>query len=693
MTKRIDSTLVLIAALIGAASSMLASGVAVAGETALVANAAAASSGIETGNGDVGVRVQDDFYRHVNGTWLKNTEIPADRAGWGAFQELGERSLSQLHGIIEAVANDAPKALAGDERMIGDLFASYMDEARLESLGLKPLKQDLALIDDLKSRKGIPALIAHFNRIGAIAPYDLGIHQDARDSTRYVVDLVQSGLGLPDRDYYLKQDEARMRDVLGKYRAHIEKMLTLVGDKDAAAKSKQIVELETRLARAQWTKVQNRDPVKTYNKLDLAKLNALTKGYDWKSYLATANIEGKVTYVIVSQPSYLKAFNRILRTTPLTAWKNYFAWHVLSSYAHLLNRAIADEDFAFNGTVLTGAPQQEPRWKRAVHLEEGAIGESLGRLYVARYFPPEYKSRMEKLVGNLLAAYRISIDSLDWMSPATKKEAQAKLAAFTAKIGYPNKWRDYSSLKINRDDLVGNVRRAIEFEYQRNVAKLGQPVDRGEWGMTPQTVNAYYDPGLNEIVFPAAILQPPFFNAAADDAVNYGAIGAVIGHEISHGFDDMGAQYDGAGNLRDWWSKEDHRKFKAKTSMLIKQYGGYSPVAGYRLNGELTLGENIADNAGLAIAYKAYRLALAGEEAPLIDGLSGDQRFYVGWAQAWRQKHREEDVVLRLKTDPHSPPQFRANGTVANQAAFYSAFGVGKGDMMYVPPERRVTIW
>jgi len=439
--------------------------------------------------------------------------------------------------------------------------------------------------------------------------------------------------------------------------------------------------------------VQNRDPVKVYNKKELTQLAALTPGYDWKSYLTDAGLDGKLSYVIVSQPSYMTGFDKILKSTPLATWKNYFTWHVLSGNARYLSKAFSDENFAFYGTALNGIPEQQPRWKRAINLEEGAIGEGLGKLYVAQYFPPENKARMEKLVGNLLEAFSQSVDTLDWMSPETKKEAKAKLATFMPKIGYPSKWRDYSPLEIKRDDLIGNVERANLFDFQRKVNKLGQPVDRTEWDMTPQTVNAYYNPEMNEVVFPAAILQPPFFNPQADDAVNYGAIGAVIGHEISHGFDDQGSQYDGNGNLRDWWTKEDHERFAAKTAALVKQYGAYSPLPGYNVNGELTLGENIADNSGLTIAYKAYKLSLGGREAPVIDGFSGEQRFYLGFGQVWRGKVRDNAAIVRIKTDPHSPPQFRGNGTVKNQLGFYSAFGVKEGDTMYLPPDQRVLMW
>jgi len=685
--------------LISAISLLFTAAAAQAVDAPVAARSATASaptvlvSGIEQKNIDTSVRVQDNFYQYVNGVWLKNNEIPADKSGWGAFYELYDDTLPQLRGIIEATVKDGGKKPGSEAQQIGDLYESYMDEARLEALGLKPLDAEFARVAALKDKKQIPALIAHFNQIGIAAPYDIGVDQDNRDSTKYAVGFGQSGLGLPDRDYYLKKDDAKLKEARVRYLAHITKMLTLAGDKSAAAKARQIVALETKLAQAQWTKVQNRDPVKVYNKLELPKLAKLTPGYDWKQYLHSAGLDGKLTYVIVSQPSYMSGFDKLLKSTPLSVWKNYFAWHVLSSNASHLSKAFSDENFAFYGTALNGVPEQPPRWKRAVNLEEGAVGEGLGKLYVAQYFPPENKARMEKLVGNLLEAYRQSIDTLDWMGPETKKEAKAKLATFMPKIGYPSKWRDYSALEIKKDDLIGNVERANLFEFQSNANKLGQPIDRTEWEMTPQTVNAYYKAELNEVVFPAAILQPPFFNVQADDAVNYGAIGAVIGHEISHGFDDQGAQYDGSGNLRDWWSKEDHERFAAKTAALVKQYGAYSPLPGYNVNGELTLGENIADNSGLAIAYKAYKLSLDGKEAPVIDGLTGEQRFYLGFGQVWRAKVRDNAAIVRIKTDPHSPPQFRGNGTVKNQPGFYSAFGVKEGDAMYLPPEQRVLMW
>ena len=651
------------------------------------------SSGIDLQYVDPAARAQDDFYRHVNGLWLQKTEIPADKSRWGAFSELQENTLPQLRGIIDAASKDPAATQGSDTQKIGDMYASFMDQATRDRLGRAPLAGDFARIDSMHDKKQIAGVIAYFNQIGATAPIDFDITQDSKDATKYVAEIGQGGLGLPDRDYYLKDDDAKLKDARLKYQALIEDMLAKGGDKQAAANARDILALETAIAKIQWTKVENRDPVKTYNRIELAKLVALTPGYDWKTYQRATGIDGRVTYLVANQPSYFNGLAKVIESTPLPVWKAYFKWQLLNRYAPYLAQADVDRRFAFYGTVLRGVPQNEVTWKRGVRLVEGGAGEILGKLYVEKYFPPENKARMEKLVANLMVAYRQSIDTLDWMSPDTKKEAQKKLSTFAPKIGYPNKWRDYSKLTVEKKDLVGNVRRATTFEYQRQLAKLGKPLDRTEWGMTPQTINAYYNPQLNEIVFPAAILQPPFFNATADDAVNYGGIGAVIGHEISHGFDDQGSQFDELGNLRDWWTKDDHQKFAVKTKALVAQYAAYSPLPGYFVNGELTLGENIADNSGLAIAYKAYRLSLGGKEAPVIDGLTGDQRFYLGWAQVWRGKSRDAQVIVQIKSDPHSPEQFRGNGTLKNQPGFYSAFGVKEGDKMYLKPEERVLIW
>jgi predicted metalloendopeptidase len=661
---------------------------------AQAASQAALQSGVDLQYVDHSVRPQDDVYRYLNGKWLDSFQLPADKATYGSFTAIDDATQEQLRGIVDGLAQAAggPAAADPDVRKLTDLYASFMDEARLETLGLKPLQTEFAAIDALANRNEIPALIAHLNHIGAGAPYDFDINQDARNSLQYAVIISQSGLGMPDRDYYLK-DDAKLKEARAKYLAHIGKMLGMSGDAQAEAHAAAILDLETALARVQWTRVENRDPIKTYNKTSIADLATLMPGYDWGRYVRGSGMAGKVDSVIIAQPSYFSALDKLMTATPLPVWKVYFKWHVLAAAAPYLSKSFVDERFAFRGTVLSGIPENRPRWKRGIGLLDDAMGEALGKRYVEKYFPPQNKARMAALVHNLLDAYRRDIDTLDWMGPETKKGAQAKLAKLVTKIGYPDKWRDYSALQISRDDLWGNVVRANEFEYQRNVDKLGKPVDRNEWQMTPQTVNAYYNARMNEIVFPAAILQPPFFNVDADDAVNYGGIGAVIGHEISHGFDDKGSQYDADGNLHDWFTKQDHDRFAVKTHALVAQYDAYEPVPGFHVNGELTLGENIGDNSGLAIAYKAYELSLAGRAAPVIDGLTGPERLYLGWVQVWRGKVRESEAIQRIKTDPHSPPAVRGTAPVVNQAGFYAAFGVKEGDKMYLPPERRVSIW
>jgi putative endopeptidase len=651
-------------------------------------------SGIDTQYFDNRVRAQDDLYRHANGKWLDRTVIPHDKSDYDAFEILADDVENQLRGLIEGLKRSSDPA-DPDQSKIADLYGSFMDEAALERLGTTPLDAEFARIDALRGKGDIAALIAHFNRIGVTAPYATLVHQDAKNSTKYVFDLRQDGLGMPDRDYYL-QNEPRLLSIRKLYAEYVEQTLSLVGDAQASNDARNILALETELARAQWTKVENRDPVKTYNKIALVNLPRLAPGYDWSVYLRQSGVTGRVDSVVVSQPSFIAAFDRLVHKTPLSVWRAYFRWRLLSDFAPFLSKEFVDRNFAFYGTALLGVEQNEPRWKRGVKLVDRSLGESLGRLYVARYFPPESKVRMDRLVENLLAAYRTDLSTLDWMSPQTRLKAADKLAKLDTKIGYPVKWRDYSALDIVHGDLLGNVVRAREFEYNRNLRKLGQPVDRTEWFMTPQTVNAYYDPEHNEIVFPAAILQPPFFNARADDAANYGGIGAVIGHEISHGFDDQGSQYDGEGNLLDspgWFTRADLERFKLRTRALIAQYSAYAPVPGYPINGALTLGENIADNSGLAIAYKAYRLSLNGRDAPVMDGMTGAQRFFIGWAQIWRDKARDKQAIEWIKTDPHSPDRFRGTIPEMNQAAFYDAFDVRPGDRMYLAPDKRVTLW
>ncbi len=652
---------------------------------------AASNMGLDTTDFDAATRPQDDLYGYVNGKWIERTEIPADKATWGAANELQEKTRTQLRGLLEAAAGTAVST--PEERKLGDLYKSFMDEARADSLGMKPIAGELARIDAVKTQAGLAVLFAHWSRVGVDVPFDIQVHQDNKDATKYIADLGQAGLGLPDRDYYLK-DDARFKDVRSKYQAHIARMLALAGEPRTAADADaaSILAFETKIAEAQWTKVENRDPIKTYNKVELTELPQVAH-FDWKRYLADAGIAEHATYVIVSQPSYLKKLSAITEDTPMPVWRAYLRFTLLRAYAPYLSKPWVDEEFGFDGTVVSGIPTNQVRWKRGVNFVERAMGEALGQLYVAKYFPPANKARMEALVANLLATYKTSIDQLDWMGPETKAQAQAKLAKFTSKIGYPKRWRDYTHLQTRPEDLLGNLMRANAFEYQRNINKLGKPIDRDEWGMTPQTINAYYNSEMNEIVFPAAILQPPFFDASADDAVNYGAIGMVIGHEISHGFDDQGSQFDGDGNLHDWWTAQDHERFKAKTQALVAQYSAYEPVPGYKLNGELTLGENIADNSGLAIAYKAYHLSLGGQPGPVIAGLTADQRFYLSVAQAFRAKTREAEAIRRVKIDPHSPPKFRVLGSVTNQDPFFEAFGVKPADHMYRTPEQRVHIW
>jgi len=655
-----------------------------------VAASSARVSGIDVAGLDRSVRPQDDFNAFVNGKWLAATEIPADKSSYGAFDKLYDNAQEQLRTLVEEAVRD-PSA-AGEPRQIADFYRSFMDEATLDRKALAPLEAEFARIAALKSKTALPAELAHLQAISVRVPFALYVHPDNRDSSRYLVDLVQDGLGLPDRDYYLAEDET-LAGIRAEYQTHIEKMLRLAGEADAAKEARDIVSLETAIAKAHWTQVENRDPIKGYNKFAVQKLRQLSPQVDWNAYLKALALNGRVTSVNVKQPSYFKALSGIIDTAPLEVWKTYLRWHLISDYAPYLSKPFVDTHFAFYGTVLEGVPENRARWKRGISLLDQMIGEALGKRYVERYFPATSKQRVDALVHNLLEAYRLDIDSLAWMGPETRREAREKLAKITTKIGYPDRWRDYSSLVVAADDLVGNVRRAAEFEFARNLKKLGQPVDRTEWGMTPQTINAYYNPEMNEIVFPAAILQPPFFSAAADDAVNYGAIGAVIGHEISHGFDDEGSQFDGQGNLRDWWTATDHAAFAQKTKALVAQYSAFEPVAGFHLNGELTLGENIADNSGLAIAFKAYRLSLNGASAPVIDGFTGEQRFYIGFAQVWREKARDNYMIELIKSDPHAMPSCRVLGTVANQPGFFSAFDVHAGDRMFRAETERVLMW
>ncbi|WP_226565328.1 M13 family metallopeptidase [Shewanella chilikensis] len=664
-------------------------------EVAKTATAAAVSqalgSGIEFANFDKSVRPQDDFYTYVNGGWIKNTEIPADRTSTGAFYDLREKSRDDVKAIIEEVAQSKDLKPGSDEQKVADLYRSFMDSYKLNQLGIKPLESELAIIDAIKDKQALAAYFGKSQILGGGTPMAFYIDVDAKDSSRYATHIWQYGLSLPEKDYYFNEGE-RFVNIRKAFVEHIVKMFTLAGFAEPQQSAEAIMKLETAIAAKHWDVVESRDSTKTYNKFEVKELSTLAPDIDWNAYLTALGAD-KQADIIINQPSFIEGLNQIVKDTDLATWKTYMRWQLLTHFASDLSEPLDKENFEFFAKTLNGQQEQEPRWKRGVAKVNSLLGEVVGKVYVKRHFAPEAKERMEHLVENLRGAYADSIDELEWMGADTKVAAKEKLAKFNPKIGYPDKWEDYSKLTIKADDLVGNEIRAGEVEHQKQLAKLGSPIDKGEWHMTPQTVNAYYNPTMNEIVFPAAILQPPFFNMAADDAVNYGGIGAVIGHEMGHGFDDQGAKFDGEGNMRDWWTEQDLKEFAARGKALIAQYDGYYVFDDLHVNGSLTLGENIGDLSGVTIAYKAYKKSLAGKEAPVIDGLSGDERFFLGFAQIWRAKIKEEAMRNRVATDPHSPAKFRAIGSLSNMPQFYSTFDVKPGDGMYIEPAQRVKIW
>jgi predicted metalloendopeptidase len=647
-------------------------------------------SGLVLANFDRSVRPQDDLFRFVNGSWLARTEIPADRSNYGAFNKLADDVETNLRSIAEEAA--ASTATEGTEqRMIGDLHSSFMDEARAEQLGLTPLDGELSRIEGIKTRATLVDYLSHMQVLAINNPVAMAIQPDAKRPDVYTIYADQAGLGMPDRDYYLS-DDAKFVAIRAKYQQYLIALLEMTGHKDATRAASAVMSLESRLAKAQWPNVDLRNVDKVYNPFDLAGAGKLTPAIDWPRYLEMMGVAGHDS-VIIGEPGYFKELSRALGDVPLATWRDYLRARVVDDLAPYLNKAAVDLAFDFNGRTITGTPEIRPRWKRALSETEAAIGDTLGKAYVARHYPPAAKARMDQLIANLRGAFAASIDELEWMGPETRRAAHAKLDSFAVKIGYPEKWKDYPGLVIRRDDLVGNVLRAREVNHRREVRKLGQPIDRTEWFMTPQTVNAYYNPLANEIVFPAAILQPPFFDMNADDAVNYGGIGAVIGHEISHGFDDQGRKFDGQGMLRDWWTAEDKQRFQAHAGALVSQYSAFSPLPGLNVNGELTLGENIGDLSGLAVAYKAYQRALEGKPAPVIDGFTGEQRFFLGWGQIWARKYRDDEMRKRILTDPHSPSEYRCNGVARNMPQFAAAFEVKAGDRLYLAPEQQVRIW
>ena len=650
--------------------------------------------GIDLSAMDRTVRPQDDFFRFVSGTWVDRTPIPADMSSYGAFPMLRDEAAAAVRGILEetTAGEPAPGSIA---QKVGGFYQSFMDSARIERIGVQPLSGELAAIGAIATRADFPAAFVRMATAGGRLPFSVGVGQDPKQSDLYAVLISQSGLGMPDRDYYLRTD-GKFAAIRKGYTDHIAELLTFAGQRDPRGAADRILALETQLAAAQWDRARGRDRNATYNKMTLAELQAATPNFAWQTYFSQVAGRGRaaeVKDVIVRQPDYLRAVDAALAATPVSTWKEYLAFGLIGGNADYLSSAFVNADFQFYGGVIGGREENLPRWKRGVSAVESTLGEPVGRLYIDKYFKQDAKARMDELVRNLLAAFNVGIDGLEWMSPATRVQAHAKLAKYTLKIGYPDRWRDFSGLDVKEDDLVGNVMRGRQFQQDEMWARLGAPVERWRWGFTPQTVNASYNAVNNEITFPAGILQPPFFNVDADDAVNYGAIGSVIGHEISHGFDDQGRKSDGDGNLRDWWTPDDAKAFEERASKLGAQFESYAPLPGMTINGRQTMGENIGDLSGIAVAYRAYTLSLHGNPAPVIDGFTGDQRFFLGYAQVWRFKERDEALRNQLLTDAHSPGMFRAFVPLTNIDAFYKAFNLQPGDKLYRAPADRVKIW
>ena len=640
------------------------------------------SYGFDAAGMDPSVKPGDDFYLHANGTWAKNTPIPADKSNYGAFNTLDELSRARTRAILETAKDDP-------DSKIGAAYASYLDTAAVEAKGLAPIKPWLGEIKGVKDKAGYALVAAKAARAGISGPFRFYVGQDDKDPETYILSMSQGGLGLPDRDFYL-DEKPEMAKIRAAYVAHLENMLTLAGESDAKARAAALMAFETEIAKVHWTQIDSRDADKTYNKLTLAALQKAAPGFDFAAYFKANGLTP--TELLVAQPSAVTGEAALIAKAPIGVLKDALLLRSLHAYADKLPDSIANADFAFYGTTLSGTPEREARWKRGVDFLKDSLGEEVGKVYVAQYFPPETKAAMDVLVKNVLAAMGRRIDGLPWMSDTAKARAHKKLAAFTPKIGYPDKWRDYTGLTIQRDDLLGNAMRANQFDFDYNIGKLGKPIYRWEWGMTPMEINAYANFGMVEIVFPAAILQPPFFDPHADPAVNYGGIGAVIGHELSHHFDDQGAKYDETGKLNQWWTEADVAKFKGLTDKLVKQYDAYEPFPGVHVKGAFTLGENIGDLGGLAVALDAYHASLGGKPAPVIDGMTGDQRFFLGWAQVWRRNYREANLRQRLVTDPHAPSQYRAD-IVRNFDAWYDAFKPAPDGKLSLKPEDRVKIW
>ena len=690
MRLKLLSTVLPLVAIVVAASPVAAS---IAQSPARTAAAATGrpklgTFGVDLAGMDRGVKPGDDFNRFVNGAWDDHTSIPADRARWGQFEILRDLSDQRTRQIVEEAAAD--RAATGDRRKAGQLYASFMNEAAIERAGATPLKPDLARIAAIASPADLAVAFAAANRERVTVPVQIGVDIDAKDPDAYAIEIVQGGLGLPDRDYYLVKDNAKFAEARTAYQAHVARMLALAGVADPEGGAKAVFDLESRIAQAQWSRVESRQAEKRYNPVPSAELATRFPGLAWQSLLGALHIEGQ-TRLIVAQPSALASLAALAQSTPLATWRAYLAYHLISARANVLPKAFVDEDFAFQ-KVLSGTPELKARWKRGVDFANAGMGDAIGQLYVDRFFPPDAKAKADALVQNLLVAMKARLERVTWMTPATRTKALTKLASFHPKIGYTSKWRDYAGLQIAEEDAYGNAVRAARYDYDYDLAKLGKPADRDEWFMTPQTINAYANPVWNEVVFPAAILQPPFFDPNADPAVNYGAIGAVIGHEISHHFDDQGRKYDATGRLADWWTAEDVARFKTYTDRVAAQYSAYEPLPGLHVNGALTLGENMADLAGVTVAHDAWRISLNGKPAPVIDGFTGEQRFFLGFGQIWREKARASALQRQITTDPHTPGAWRPY-VVRNVDAWYSAFDVQPGTRYYLAPADRIKVW
>jgi predicted metalloendopeptidase len=650
-------------------------------------------SGIHLDALDRETRPQDDFYQFANGNWLDNTEIPEIYSGYTVYHQVYEETDEALREIVETAAENRGEN-GSESQQVGDIYNSWMDREAIDAAGIEPIALELGMVAVIDDTASLVRTMAELNRMGIKVPYSIDIDSDLKDSTSHAVSFDQSGITMPNRDYYIELDNENFAAAREALPGYIGAMLVISGMDEAAASNAaaRVYAIEEAIAQAHWDAVDNRDPQKIYNPYAIGDLGKLGVNFEWLATREALGVAGE-DKLIIAQPSYFEALDQMIAEVPLDDWKAYLTFRVLDSRGFHLDSETAAVRFDYRNRILNGQQEERPRWKNGIRVVNGMVGEAVGKLYVAEYFPPEAKARMKELVANVIATMDAGLDELEWMSEETQTRAREKLAMFTPKIGYPDEWKDYSNLEIVQGDHMGNVRRATEWEHQRMTGKLGQPVDRKEWYMTPQMVNAYYSPNKNEIGFPAARLQPPFFQLNADDAINYGAVGGVIGHEISHGFDDKGSQFDGHGNLENWWSEEDREQFEARAAVVVDQYAAFEPVAGMNINGELTLGENIGDLSGVAMAYRAYINSLDGEEPPVIDGFTGPQRFFIGYAMSRKGKYHEEALINRLASDPHSPLKYRVNGPYRNIDAFHEAWGTKEGDGMWLAPEERVKIW